>query len=87
MSKLTKDNIVTVFNSIYEKVNNGIPKISPPVEEFADEYESHIKSRSVWINKWNKSRSGGLYQYHWRFNKKYYYGRRQKRSNEKKIDL
>ena len=47
MSKLTKDNIVTVFNSIYEKVNNGIPRISPPVEEFADEYLKKYKAKQL----------------------------------------
>ena len=40
MSKnsLTKENILSVLSTIYDKTKSGIPHVSPPVEKIADDY-------------------------------------------------
>ena len=35
---ITQDNIVEVLNAVYSKSVNGIPKVSKPIDQFADDY-------------------------------------------------
>ena len=36
--KLSQEDIMKLLNSCYEKATNGISKISPPIDQFAEDY-------------------------------------------------
>ena len=51
MSKnpLTKENILSVLSTIYDKSKSGIPHVSPPIEKMADDYlkKYHNKEKAA----------------------------------------
>ncbi len=55
MSILSKEEIVKLFNSVYEKVNDGIPNVVPPVEEFAKEYADKYKTNQIAAKEMHKT--------------------------------
>ena len=38
MSKLTQEQIIQALDSLYGKMNTGLGKVSPPIEQMAEEY-------------------------------------------------
>ena len=47
----SQEDLLKVMNSAYEKVNDGIPKISPPVSELAQEYINKYPDAHIAVQK------------------------------------
>ena len=49
---LTEKQWLDILDQIYSATLNGVPKVSKPVTEFADEYLNKYKDRNLQVRNW-----------------------------------